>query len=776
MSFKIAARTILHLGAELISSDGIALYELIKNAYDAGSRNVKIDITMTLSRTAQRDVMRAAASSGTMGAPQMRTLRDRCLVNLVEGAPQVEKLRAKIASSTSLEDLLEIVQEANRLSVTDNGGGMTITTLNDAFLTIGTRSKQSLKRLETGNEDHTILGEKGIGRLSAMRLGSRLQVRTATKTDAFWNMLDIDWSVFDHDSDMLVGDVPLTPYLGDQREATDSVGTSISIRGLHRDWSLAHVEEIAQVDFARINDPFEQSTRFPIILTYNGDSIRIPRIEPWIFEHSHGKMECFFQLSAQGAPTLSGTTSYRGKLEAFSLRPVDLMSLSGSAGPDVLRSLGPFSMQLYYFNRAKLTALEGVGDLTEVRKRLAAWSGGLMLYRDGFRVLPYGGQDDDWLGLDQKALARGGFKLNRQQIVGRVLISSRRNPSLRDQANREGLVDSDEKRALVSMLAYLVQQTMWSFMNKVEKADRPPREPVREDVIDDRLAQEENRLERNIALLMSRVPAVHQERQAVAEIRAGVASLIDTMTDVRHLAKDYEEGRTQLLNLAGIGLAVEIIAHELNRTTETAIIMLERISLSELSASADASLRGLAAQLKTLQKRLRSLDPLSTTGRNRKEKVALAPLLKDILESHADHFQREGIESSLLVLPVDTSKLVITMVRGMIIQVLENLISNSVYWLQHARRLDPAFHPRIDIVLDTDTREVRYTDNGPGIAEADREKVFEAFYTKKPAGGGKGLGLFISSEIMKYHGAQLSLEPGEDGDLRTFVLDLRGVK
>src|SRR4051812_40845489 len=49
MPFKVAARTILQLGAELISSDGIAFYELIKNAFDAGSSTVEIDLRQRVS-------------------------------------------------------------------------------------------------------------------------------------------------------------------------------------------------------------------------------------------------------------------------------------------------------------------------------------------------------------------------------------------------------------------------------------------------------------------------------------------------------------------------------------------------------------------------------------------------------------------------------------------------------------------------------------------------------------------------------------------------------
>ena len=56
MSFRVAARTLLHLGAELISSDGVAFYELIKNGLDAGSRTVRIDVVITLPQPTYRNV------------------------------------------------------------------------------------------------------------------------------------------------------------------------------------------------------------------------------------------------------------------------------------------------------------------------------------------------------------------------------------------------------------------------------------------------------------------------------------------------------------------------------------------------------------------------------------------------------------------------------------------------------------------------------------------------------------------------------------------------
>lgn len=782
MSFRIAARTILHLGAELISSDGIALYELIKNAYDARSPNVRITVVMALSRRAQRDALNSVAQSRQLKEDaagqekRLSRLRENCLGNVQEAAPTAAEVREALHAAQTLDELQDAVLEANWLGVVDQGIGMSLATLDESFLTIGTRSKRRRRDADEPEDDFAVLGEKGIGRLSAMRLGNRLRVRTAEKEDARWNELEIDWSRFSHASDDLVGDIPLAAHPNGKKTPPNAHGTEIRVRALQRDWDLEHVKRIAREDFARINDPFATKARFPIIVQHNNELVPIPKLETWILRHAHGHCSGQFRRLPNGQLVFSGTMEAYGKTDNFGYSGIDLLSTTGVPSLDVLDALGPFSVEFYWFNRKLLTPLEGIGDLATVRARLAQWTGGLMMFRDGFRVPPYGGSDDDWLDLDRKALARGGFKLNRAQIVGRIGITQRDNPHLMDQTNREGLRDNEEKRALKELLAHLIQQTFWSFLVHLEKATTPVRDPVSEAIIEQRLLSEEERLNSNLALLVERVPALRKESKTLKEIREGIDNLKEVMDQVRQLAHDYEQGRTELLNLAGVGLTVEILAHELNRATATALDTLAHLPTDGFSAATEKSLSGLSAQLKTLQKRLKVLDPLSTSGRNRKEKVDIRRLLSDVMESHAEHFAREGVDAIYTVFPSASSRLVVTVVRGMVVQVMENLISNSLYWLQYQKRLEPEFQPIIELVLNTDDRLVSFTDNGPGVSESDKDRVFEAFWTKKPAGKGKGLGLFISREIAKYHGAKLRLEPDEHAMLRTFVLDLEDVK
>ncbi|HEY6049988.1 MAG TPA: GAF domain-containing sensor histidine kinase, partial [Thermoanaerobaculia bacterium] len=80
---------------------------------------------------------------------------------------------------------------------------------------------------------------------------------------------------------------------------------------------------------------------------------------------------------------------------------------------------------------------------------------------------------------------------------------------------------------------------------------------------------------------------------------------------------------------------------------------------------------------------------------------------------------------------------------------------------------------RVSIVTDRDGARVRATisDNGPGIPRRDQGRIFEAFFTTKPAGAGSGLGLSISREIVRRHGGELTVE-SEEGRGSRFIVTL----
>jgi hypothetical protein len=236
VSFKVAARTILELGAELISSDAVAIYELVKNAIDARSNDgVTIEFCITLrhsdyidalTRTdellaRQRETNETAHAKATNSAAEVAEIKKFLVECILPDAPAEQRrtLRNAIETAVTAEELRERLREAyvanNWIEFRDTGRGMSQDDLLLAYLVIGTPSRRRDvdAALATGRRDTPFLGEKGVGRLSAMRLGSRLHVKTATVNDARYNILDVDWSEFE-DLSKLIGDIAIEPRVG----------------------------------------------------------------------------------------------------------------------------------------------------------------------------------------------------------------------------------------------------------------------------------------------------------------------------------------------------------------------------------------------------------------------------------------------------------------------------------------------------------------------------------------------------------------------------------
>jgi len=783
MSFRVMARTVIQLGAELISSDGIAFYELIKNAFDAGSPRVDIDVLIRLPYDAyishvhfvqaEQKVRRSSSEVDEKVAGRRAVI----VQDLDPTAPGTTELAKRISRATTWEQLLEELDKANRIDFGDFGSGMTRKDLQENFLTIGTRSRliQLEGQRKKGESRSPILGEKGLGRLSAMRLGWMLRVESSTKGEENWNLLRINWRLFSHESDSLVEEIPIKPTIGKPKEDPKVSGTLVRVYGLTSRWSEKKLKDIASSEFSRLTDPFVPKSRYPISLRFNDQSVPIPSLDKILFDEAHAVVKAEYTIGEED-PALTGQVNYvlRNRQKTFSLGLSDLTSIA-KCDLAILEALGPFSVEFYWFNRRILEAVEGIGDKEAVRKLVNEWSGGLMVFRDGFRVNPYGSPDDDWLDLDRKAFASSGYKVNRKQIIGRVCISRWKNPELGDQTNRQGIRDSDEKAALINLLKHLLEAQFRTFLNTVDDEVRA-KLPVNFDELDDRMQAEDRQMRQSVSLLLQKYPQIRKDTEVIDTLEASLERIESLLREARQLSDSFERGRLQLVNLAGLGLMVEILAHELNRATHHALSTLAETDTSRLAPAVGDRLSTLKAQLKTLQKRLRILDPLSHPGRQVKESFDLIAWVEEIVSSHEAQFRRHAIKCSVGVEPSRPSNgMEVRLVKGMVVQIIENLLSNSVYWLKQQRKLDKNFSPKINIIIDTKAKEVRVTDNGPGIPPERSEEVFQPFVTTKPPGEGKGLGLYISREIAHYHGAALILsdKPAvHKGRLNTFNLIL----
>lgn len=789
MAFKVAARVILELGAELISSDSIALYELVKNSVDAGSERVSIEIQVVLKKSRFLQLIEDV-SEGMAVKKVRRTL----LSSLEPAAPATAKQEFEnfiLSAGDDPEDfrqaLCDAYRDHNWIKIKDYGHGMTREELEENFLLIGTRSRRREKIDEFGNfvdPGRTVLGDKGVGRLSAMRLGDWMTVITSSSGEPYQNILEIDWNRFSHESVDMIEDVDIHPRKGKRKRRRLDQGTTIFIRDLRADWDATIFSRMIEEQFKRIIDPFPSSRsvagwRDPndlFCLCFNGKRSYVPEVPTWLLEQAHAVVTARYEVLEGKKPRLRGDINYklRGTEKQFEQSEAELISLTNTVADrnirtsrKTLRKLGPFSVQFYWYNRRLLKEVEGIGKRREIVEKVNSWAGGLMVFRDFFRINPYGGQDDDWLELDKKALAAGGYKVNRSQIIGQVSLSSH-NLHLIEQTNREGLVDNEYKQALTSILLHIIITEFRSFIDEVDK-ERRVSDEITTDNLEQQIEEATSTIDKIILQLIREVPG---QKKSLRKLRRLAFNLGQVVEQAKTMAKEYEDDRSKFVYLAGIGLMVEFILHEIGRTVTRVLDVLSSVDMSQFDEGASSALQILQGQLVTLGKRVDTLDPISTSRRQVKQSFNVGDVVHQVISGRSQQFARHGIEV-IINLPKRPYK--IKAVRGMFLQILENLFENSVYWLNiesHRRR---RFEPQIKVTVDLGASEIIFCDNGPGIAVERAEKIFEPFVTSKPPGQGKGLGLYISREMAKYHDWNLSLsldELNEDERSSTFVLEM----
>ena len=783
MGFRFAARTVIELGKELISSDEVAIYELIKNAVDAGSRQVEIAVNVCLKSADYREAITRIRVRGQNCAEVLdfiaRSIADR---NRRDSMTMIERLERTHSEEAFLAALQSLYDELNYIEIRDSGHGMAVEELSDVFLRIGTNSRHK-ENLRGARH----LGDKGIGRLSAMRLGDRLQVKTARIRCTHWNLLDIDWRRFSHDDDLDVEEVAIEPAIGDEKTNDRDSGTTIRVSALQSDWDEARFADILQGKIARMVDPFEKGLANRLIVArYNGIRVTVPSIPLALLRAAHAVCHANLKMT-NGVPELVGEIDYRHRQRKRLIRAqgAELGSLTQQATKrrtkrghaafkltpislTALENLGGFRCDVYWYNRKIVHAVDGLTTKgTETRREIANWSGGPMLYRYGFRVLPYGDPDDDWLALDELAFGERGFKLNRQQVIGRVLLDTPHG-LLREQTNRQGLVDSDAADALKRILAWMLHSEMRGLINeadKIEFMERRAAELARTGV-------SSSRRQVDAALLCLRESVGDAARKEIDDVATGVAKLSEEsqelLSRIEAVMEEADEEREKFVYLAGIGLMTEFIFHELERAVSHTIDMISRGGLRRMN------IESLRDQLMTLHKRIAAFDELTGEKRQRKSSFDMETLLGGILDNHRREFERHGIVAQV---EMEGRRLMVRAVRGMVIQIVENLIVNAVYWLKQQRRFEADLEPRLTIVADGDGRRLTVEDNGPGVTADRRERIFQPFVTTKPTGQGRGLGLYIARDMARYHGWDLRMDDDgvghvRDGRINGFVLDM----
>ncbi|MEZ4294648.1 MAG: ATP-binding protein [Polyangiaceae bacterium] len=314
-----------------------------------------------------------------------------------------------------------VTGKGGEVLIRDDGHGMDLDTLMSRWMQPAGSTKGRDGRRFT-SAGRRVLGEKGVGRFAADKLASRLElVSRPARADSEIRAV-FDWDEFEHD-DRMLEDVRSRWELRSP-DWLDSQGTVLRLSGLRVLWNERLFRRLS-TRLSRLISPFGTGAKgFRIVIESDEFPDYAGEVAAGFLEQAPYQVEAAFDGGSSVSIALNGE---RPNQHAW-------------PGNEPLRC-GPVKVRLFAFD-LETDAIARIGPRMEVRAWLREWSG-VAVYRDGFRVWPYGEPHDDWLRLDQRRVNNPVVRLSNNQVVGFVEISADRNPELRDQTNREGLIHNE---------------------------------------------------------------------------------------------------------------------------------------------------------------------------------------------------------------------------------------------------------------------------------------------------------------------------------------------
>ncbi len=710
------ARILQALGSELISSESVALSELVKNSYDADAARVLVRIDL------RRDV----------------------------------------------------------IEVIDNGTGMSLSTLRSVWLQPGTPSKLTSSVSAGGRR---VLGAKGIGRFAAARLARKLEVFTRTAGAHFEAWVEFDWSLFD-DPEAFLDEIrlpsgsrkPQTIAPGGNIEAlwesgNDRLrardlehGTVLRMVGLKQQWSDSQIQSVRQA-LSRLIAPEATTDSFAVRLqvTTSGGSERSEEIEPpALLDYPHytvyGNVEDNgrFRIRLKVVATDETATS-QGTFARHNTKPFELLSGDPKRFPDDIRPIrcGPFTIDFRIWDRDDLGNLvQRTGStLKNVREDLDSIAG-ISIYRDGFRVLPYGEPNNDWLRLDIRRVQKPTVRLSNNQLHGYIGISADKNPELKDQSNREGLVEGEALQDLKDIVLHILTELELLRYRSRPRKQQTTRQGSKS--LFEALSLETLREKLGAS---ARDPKVRQALEvADRQIAQGI--------------KEVQEVLGRYRRLATLGQLIDVVLHDGRQPVASiknqADLGLEAANRPHVDARKELAPRFsiIHTQAQNLGMMFKRIEPFGGRRRGRPKQLHLEEIVKDAFAL----FEHE-IKSLNVQISISRTQTLVRVDSAELQEVFVNLLQNSLYWLRHVAE------DRREIAVEVSrTNEgyvaVVFSDSGPGVPVKHRDSIFEPYFSTKPEG--VGLGLTIAGEIASdyYDG---SLELLDSGPLpgATFRLTLK---
>ena len=665
--FRPRARMLLLLGDQLIRDAGLAVFELVKNAYDADATECRVT-----------------------------------MFNITD-------------------------PKRARIIVSDGGTGMDMETVTNVWLEPGTefRAEQCAEGRRSRHHHRLPLGEKGVGRFAAHKLGRAITLitRKAGKPEV---VVEINWDQFESPkylSEVAVNITERQPvtFTGSKH------GTQIEITRLRdENWTRGKVRDLYRA-INSICSPFDKPEDFKAHLLLDPPSewieglLDIPKVLKLSLFRASGRIsgnqlvyDYRFVPLHEMDKKIKGRERDGVATKLMSVYPekkaLDLSSLDG---------IGEVKFDFHIFDREPSVLELSTSDKSGLKKFLDQ-NGGVRVYRDGMRVFDFGEPGNDWLDLGGRRVNVPARRISNNVIIGAVsldLISSR---GLIEKTNREGFIENDAYEAFRQAVLFAITQieaerTIDKLRLRQQYSRQKKKEPVVEELSELRIQLEKKGLVVELGGYLDRI-----ERQFV---------------DVRD----------RLLTAAGSGLTLTVVVHEVEKIIKELVLAVKQ----------GADKAKLTALVEHLAQMVDGLSFFARKSGNAKENAVI--LIRQALFNTEFRLKAHNIKA-INGADYGNPDFSVKCARRLIIATLMNLIDNAIYWLDN--KGSPNRQIYLGTTMEPDGKpSIVIADNGSGFIDPP-EYLVEPFFSRKP--DGMGLGLHIASEIMKIHkGRLLFPEVGE---------------
>lgn len=391
LQFKISSALKDLVGKDLITSDNVAIFELVKNSYDAYANHVVI----TFSK--------------------------------------------------------------NKITIADNGKGMSLSDLKDKWLFLGFSAKKDGTEDEVNDKQKSYrdkirrfyAGAKGIGRFSCDRLGRLLTITTKTRDSLLAEQILVDWANFEVDQKIEFDNVDVehrTLNVGNVFPNQESHGTIIEIEELHDEetpWTRKHILELKR-SLQKLINPYSETNDFVIeIICERERKMDFQKLQDGVG---------FDRDIVNGPLKNSITEILKLKTTQIDVKISDgfVYTTLTDRGVDIYRIrehnihfplIKNATVSLSFLNRAakyNFTRLMGIDSIN---------FGSVFLFRNGFRILPFGETGDDSWGIDFRAQQGRARYLGSRDLMGRVDVTVEDVNELKEASSRDsGLIDTPMSR------------------------------------------------------------------------------------------------------------------------------------------------------------------------------------------------------------------------------------------------------------------------------------------------------------------------------------------